>query len=117
MTRASRAVPAHRRHRKIIKQARGYRGRGKNTFRMARQMVERALCYSYQHRRKRKGDFKRLWIQRINAAARVRGMTYSVFMGKMRASGIDMDRKMLALLAMEQPGAFDALVEKIKASS
>ncbi|MBC6444180.1 MAG: 50S ribosomal protein L20 [Alphaproteobacteria bacterium GM202ARS2] len=114
MPRPQRAVYAHSRHRKVIRQAKGYRGRAKNTFRVARQSVERALVYSYQHRRKRKGDFRRLWIMRLNAAARAHGMTYSAFMQALKSSGVSVNRKMLAALAVDEPQVFASLLKHVR---
>ena len=114
MPRPQRAVYAHARHRKVIKQAKGYRGRAKNTFRVARQSVERALVYAYQHRRKRKGDFKRLWIQRLNAAVRQHGMTYSAFMHALKSEGLAINRKMLADVAVKEPQVFASLLKRLQ---
>tara|TARA_B100000029_G_scaffold511374_1_gene605258 strand:+ start:2842 stop:3195 length:354 start_codon:yes stop_codon:yes gene_type:complete len=116
MARVSRGVTARARHKKIIKRAKGYYGRRKNVFRVAVQAVERGMQYAYRDRRKRKGDFRGLWIQRINAAVRMHGMTYSQFINGLKKSTIEIDRKILAELAVNQPEAFKALVEKAQSS-
>ena len=112
MTRVSRGVTAKARHRKILKRAKGYYGRRKNVFRVAVQAVERGMQYAYRDRRKRKSDFRGLWIQRINAGVRMHGMTYSKFINGLKKATIEIDRKILAELAVNQPEAFKALVEK-----
>ncbi len=112
MARVKRGVTTHARHRKIIKLAKGGRGRRKNTFRTAVQHVEKALQYAYRDRRARKRNFRALWIQRINAAAREHGMTYGRFINGLGRAGIEVDRKILADLAVHEPEAFKALVEK-----
>jgi len=104
------------RHRKIIKAATGYRGRRKNTFRIANQAVEKAGQYAYRDRRQRKRVFRALWIQRINAAARAEGLTYGRFINGLSKAGVEVDRKMMADLAVHEPAAFSALVEKAKAA-
>jgi large subunit ribosomal protein L20 len=109
MSRVKRGVTTHARHRKVIKQAKGYRGRRKNTFRTAVQAVEKGLQYAYRDRRARKRSFRALWIQRINAAAREHGLTYARFMNGLKLSGIEVDRKVLADLAVREPEAFKAL--------
>ena len=114
MARVSRGVTAHARHKKVIKAAKGYYGRRKNTFRTAKQAVDKAREYAYRDRRVRKREFRALWIQRINAAARTHGMTYSAMMGGLIKAGIEVDRKMLADLAVREPAAFAAMVEKSK---
>ncbi len=116
MARVSRGVTKHARHKKVIKAAKGYRGRRKNTFRIANQAVEKAGQYAYIGRKLKKRQFRALWIQRINAAARLHGMTYATFMGAMVKAGIEIDRKMLADLAMNQPDAFKAVLEQAKAA-
>ena len=112
MTRVSRGVTSKARHRKILKRAKGYYGRRKNVFRVAVQAVERGMQYAYRDRRKRKSDFRGLWIQRINAGVRMNGMTYSQFINGLKKATIEIDRKILAELAVNQPEAFKALVEK-----
>lgn len=103
-----------RRHQKVIKQAKGFRGRAKNTFRMAVQRVEKGLQYAYRDRRTRKRDFRKLWIIRINAAARMHDMSYSVFMNGVKLAGIEADRKILAHLAMNDEVAFAAIAKQAK---
>ena len=110
MARVKRGVTTHARHKKIIKLAKGARGRSKNTFRAAIQRVEKSLQYAYRDRRTRKRDFRGLWIQRINAGARQHGMTYSQFMHGLKRAEIDLDRKILAELAVSEPAAFEDLV-------
>lgn len=116
MSRVKRGVAAHARHKKIIKMAKGYRGRSKNCFRIALQRVEKALQYAYRDRRNKKRDFRGLWIQRINAGARELGMTYSSFINGLTKAGVQVDRKVMADMAMNQPEAFKALVEKAKSA-
>jgi len=110
MARVKRGVTTHARHKKVIKLAKGARGRAKNTFRAAVQRVEKNLQYAYRDRRTRKRDFRGLWIQRINAGARQHGMTYSQFISGLKKAEIDLDRKILAELAVSEPAAFEALV-------
>ena len=110
MARVSRGTTTHARHRKVIKAAKGYYGRRKNTFKVAKQAVDRARQYAYRDRRVRKREFRALWIQRINAAARVHGVTYSTLMGGLIKAGVEVDRKMLADLAVHEPTAFAELV-------
>jgi len=114
MTRVKRGVTTHRRHRKIIKAAKGYYGRRKNTFRTANQAVEKAGQYAYRDRRAKKRNFRALWIQRINAAARLHGLTYSRFIDGLGKAGIEVDRKVLADLAVREPEAFGALADQAK---
>ena len=116
MTRVSRGVTAKARHRKVLKRAKGYYGRRKNVFRVAVQAVERGMQYAYRDRRKRKSDFRGLWIQRINAGARMHGMRYSQFINGLKKATIEIDRKILAELAVNQPEAFKALVEKAQSA-
>ena len=116
MSRVKRGVTTHARHRKVIKAAKGSRGRSKHTFRAAVQRVEKNLQYAYRDRRTRKRDFRRLWIQRINAATRQHGMTYAVFINGMKKAGIDLDRKVLSELAISEPAAFKSLVEQAQAA-
>ena len=116
MSRVKRGVTTHARHKKIIKMAKGYRGRSKNCFRIAVQRVEKALQYAYRDRRNKKRDFRGLWIQRINAAVRELGLTYSVFMNGLIKAGITIDRKAMAELAVNEPAAFKALVDQVKTS-
>lgn len=114
MTRAKSGKISKNRHKKIIKMAKGYRGRGNNCFRVAIERVEKALQYAYRDRRNRKRDFRGLWIQRINAAARQHDMVYSTFIGGMKKAGIEVDRKMLAEIAVSSPESFAHIVEQIK---
>ncbi len=116
MARVKRGTVGHAKHKKVIKAAKGYYGRRKNTFRAANQAVERAGQYAYRDRKVRKRDFRRLWIQRINAAAREHGLTYGVFIHGLSRAGIEVDRKMLADLAAREPSAFAAIVDKAKAA-
>ena len=116
MTRVSRGVTTKARHKKILKRAKGYYGRRKNVFRVAVQAVERGLQYAYRDRRNRKRDFRGLWIQRINAGARIHGMTYSRFMNGLKKAAIEIDRKILAELAVNQPETFKTLVEKAQSA-
>jgi large subunit ribosomal protein L20 len=110
MARVKRGTTAHAKHGKILKAAKGYRGRRKNTIRAAKQAVERGQQYAYRDRRVRKRNFRALWIQRINAAAREAGLTYGRFINGLKLSGIEVDRKILADLAVREPEAFKALV-------
>ena len=116
MARVKRGVTTHARHRKVIKAAKGARGRSKNTFRAANQRVEKSLQYAYRDRRVRKRNFRALWIQRINAAARENGMTYGRFINGLGRAGIEVDRKILADIAVREPEAFKALVEQAEAA-
>ena len=103
MPRANSSVPRHRRHRKIVKQAKGYYGARSRNFKAAKDAVEKAGLYAYRDRRQKKRQFRRLWIIRINAAARQHGLSYSQFISKIKAKGIDLDRKILADMAMNEP--------------
>ena len=114
MARVKRGVTSHARHKKVLKAASGYSGRRKNTIKVARQAVEKALQYAYRDRRTRKRDFRSLWIQRINAGAREHGLTYSQFMHGLFTAGIEVDRKVLADLAVREPDSFRALVDQAK---
>jgi len=114
MPRSVNSVAKRRRRKKILKQAKGYFGRRKNVYTVAKNAVEKAMLYAYRDRKQKKRNFRRLWIQRINAGARQHGMSYSQFMGRIHANGIELNRKVLADLAMNHPEAFKALVEKIK---
>jgi large subunit ribosomal protein L20 len=117
MSRVKRGVTAHARHKKVLKQAKGYYGRRKNTIRIARQAVEKAGQYAYRDRRTKKRNFRALWIQRINAAVREQGLTYGRFIHGLAKAGIEVDRKVLADLAVHDAQAFAALVEKAKAAA
>ena len=116
MSRVKRGVTAHAKHKKILRAAKGYFGRRKNTIRAAKQAVEKAMQYSYRDRKNRKREFRALWIQRINAAVREHGLTYSRFIDGLTKAGVGVDRKVLADLAMHEPAAFNAVVEKAKAA-
>ena len=116
MARVSRGVQARSRHKKVIKRAKGYYGRRKNVFRVAIQAVERGMHYAYRDRRRRKRDFRGLWIQRINAGARMHGITYSQLISGLKKAAIEVDRKILAELAVNQPEAFKVLVEKAQSA-
>jgi len=116
MARVKRGVTTHARHKKILKLAKGYRGRSNSCFRVAIEKVEKALRYAYRDRRARKRDFRSLWIQRINAGARMNGLTYSRFMNGLKKAGIALDRKVLSDIAIREPDAFKALVTKAQAA-
>ncbi|MDX1423568.1 MAG: 50S ribosomal protein L20 [Kiloniellales bacterium] len=112
MARVKRGVTTHARHKKVIKQAKGYQGRGRNAYRVAIERVEKALQYAYRDRRVKKRNFRALWIQRINAGAREHGLTYSQLMNGLRKAGVELDRKVLSDLAVREPAAFKSLVEQ-----
>ena len=114
MPRSVNAVARRARRKKVLKQAKGYFGRRKNVWTVAKNAVDKAMSYAYRDRRNKKRTFRRLWIQRINAGTRQYGMSYSVFMGKVKANNIELNRKVLADLAMNNPGAFKAIVQKVK---
>ena len=114
MARVKRGVAAKARHKKILKLAKGYRGRAKNCFRIAVEKVEKALQYAYRDRRNKKREFRGLWIQRINAAVREHGLVYSQFMKGIKLCNIDINRKMLSELSIHQPEAFKILVDKTR---
>ncbi|PCI39288.1 MAG: 50S ribosomal protein L20 [Rhodospirillaceae bacterium] len=116
MSRVKRGVTKHARHKKITDAAKGYRGRNKNTFRIAIQRVEKGMQYAYRDRRAKKREFRKLWITRINAAARLNDMKYSTFMNGLAKAGIELDRKVLADLAVREPAAFTSLVEQAQAA-
>ncbi|MBV8964414.1 MAG: 50S ribosomal protein L20 [Hyphomicrobiales bacterium] len=116
MARVKRGVTSHAKHKKVIKAAKGYYGRRKNTIRVAKQAVEKAKQYAYRDRKVRKRNFRALWIQRLNAAVREHGLTYSRFIDGLTKAGVGVDRKVLADLAMHEPAAFNAVVEKAKAA-
>ncbi len=117
MSRVKRGVTAHARHRKVIKQAKGYYGRRKNTIRVAKQAVEKAGQYAYRDRKVRKRNFRALWIQRINAAVREHGLTYGRFINGLTNLGIEVDRKVLSDIAINDPAGFKALVDKAAAAA
>ncbi|VBB69579.1 LSU ribosomal protein L20p [invertebrate metagenome] len=114
MSRVKRGTTTSARHKKVLAMATGYQGRNAKVFRVAIERVEKALCYAYRDRRNRKRAFRALWIQRINAAARLHGVTYARFMNGLKKSGIVLDRKVLADLAVREPEAFCTLVKKAK---
>ncbi|MEW1957342.1 50S ribosomal protein L20 [Kineococcus sp. NPDC059986] len=116
MARVKRAVNAQKKRRTVLEQASGYRGQRSRLYRKAKEQVTHSLVYAYRDRKARKGDFRRLWIQRINAAARADGMTYNRFIQGLKAAEIEVDRRMLAELAVSDPAAFSALVATAKAS-
>ena len=117
MSRAPRAVASHLRRKRVLKQAKGFRGRRKNTITSANAAVDRSMQYAYVGRKLRKRNFRALWIQRINAAVRAQGLTYSRFISGLERAGIDIDRKVLADLAVREPEAFKALVTQASAGS
>ena len=114
MPRSVNSVASRARRKKILKQAKGYFGRRKNVYTVAKNAVEKAMSYSYRDRKNKKRTFRALWIQRINAGARLHGMSYSQFMGAVKANGIELNRKVLADLAMNHPDAFEAIIKKVK---
>ena len=116
MARVKRGVTARARHKKVVKQAKGYDGRNKNVFRAAVERVEKGLQYAYRDRRVRKRSFRGLWIQRINAGAREHGLTYSQFMNGLKRAGIELDRKVLSDLAVREPAAFKSLAEQAQSA-
>ena len=116
MSRVKRGLTAHARHKKILNMAKGYRGRNKNVFRVAVEKVEKGLQYAYRDRKAKKRSFRSLWIQRINAATRIHDMTYSRFISGLIKAGVELDRKVLADIALKQPEAFAKLVETAKAA-
>jgi len=116
MSRARSGVAAHARHKKVLAQAKGYRGRNRTAFRVAKEKVEKGLQYAYRDRRNRKRNFRALWIQRINAGARLNGLTYSRLINGLNLAGIELDRKVLADLAVEEPAAFKMICEQAQAA-
>jgi large subunit ribosomal protein L20 len=114
MARVSRGVTAHARHKKVLKKAKGYYGRRKNTIRVAKQAVDKAGQYAYRDRKAKKRTFRALWIQRINAAVREHGLTYGRFINGLGKAGIEVDRKVLADIAVREPVAFKALVDQAR---
>ena len=110
MARVKRAVNAHKKRREILEQASGYRGQRSRLYRKAKEQLLHSYTYSYAHRKDKKGNFRALWIQRINAAARAEGMTYNRFIAGLKAAGVEVDRKIMADLAVTDPAAFSALV-------
>jgi large subunit ribosomal protein L20 len=116
MSRVKRGVTSHAKHKKVLKAAKGYYGRRKNTIRVAKQAVEKANQYAYRDRKRRKRTFRALWIQRLNAAVRPFGLNYSKFIDGLAKAGLEVDRKVLSDLAIREPAAFQAIVEKAKAA-
>lgn len=116
MSRVKRGLTAHARHKKILDMAKGYRGRNNNVFRVAVEKVEKGLQYAYRDRRAKKRSFRSLWIQRINAATRIHDMTYSRFISGLIKAGVELDRKVLADIALKEPQSFAKLVETAKAA-
>ena len=114
MPRSVNSVAKRARRKKVLKQAKGYFGRRKNVWTIAKNAVDKAMLYAYRDRKTKKRNFRALWIARINAAARLNGMSYSQFMGKVKAHKIELNRKVLADLAMNHPEAFKAIVDKVK---
>ena len=114
MARVKRAVNAHKKRRSTLERASGYRGQRSRLYRKAKEQVTHSMVYAYRDRRARKGEFRKLWIQRINAAARANDMTYNRFIQGLKAAEVEVDRRMLAELAVEDPKAFTALVQVAK---
>jgi len=116
MARTKRGVTSHARHKKVLKQVKGQYGRRKNTIRVAKQALEKAMQYAYRDRRTKKREFRSLWIQRINAGVRAEGLTYSKFINGLNKSGIKLDRKVLADIAYNNPDVFKSIVKKVQSS-
>lgn len=116
MARVKRGVTSHAKHKKVLEQAKGFSGRRKNTIRTAKAAVDRAGQYAYRDRRAKKRNFRALWIQRINAAVRAEGLTYSQFMHGLKLAGVELDRKVLADIAMHEGEAFSAIIAQAKAA-
>ena len=116
MARVKRAVNAHKKRRTTLERAAGYRGQRSRLYRKAKEQVTHSLVYAYRDRKKKKGDFRKLWIQRINAASRAQGLTYNRLIQGLKAAGVEVDRRMLAELAVNDVAAFNALVEVAKAA-
>ena len=116
MTRVKRGVTSHAKHKKVLKAVKGQWGRRKNTIRVAKQAMEKAMQYAYRDRRTKKRDFKSLWIQRINAGVRAEGLTYSKFINGLNKSGIQLDRKILAEIAYDNPEAFKTIINKAQSA-
>ena len=116
MARVKRGVTTHARHKKVLDLAKGYRGRNSKAYRIALEKVEKALRYAYRDRRNKKREFRSLWIQRINAGARLNGLTYSQFMDGLKKAAIEVDRKVLADIAAQEPDSFRLLVEQAKSA-
>ena len=116
MARVKRGVTTHARHKKVLAQSKGFRGRTSTTYRAALERLEKSLQYAYRDRRQRKRDFRGLWIQRINAAVREHGLTYSRFIDGLKKAGIDIDRKMLSAIAYDDAASFAEIVKKVQAA-
>ena len=116
MARVKRGVTSHAKHKKVLSQAKGYRGRRKNTIRAAKAAVDRSMQYAYRDRKNRKRTFRALWIQRLNAAVREAGLTYSRFIDGLNKAGIEIDRKVLSEMAIHEPVAFRAIVDQAKSA-
>ena len=116
MARVKRGVTSHAKHKKVLKAVKGYWGRRKNTIRVAKQAMEKAMQYAYRDRKAKKRDFRSLWIQRINAGVRAEGLTYSKFINGLNKSGIKLDRKVLAEIAYDNPEAFKTIVKKAQSA-
>ena len=114
MPRANSSVPRHRRHRKVVKQAKGYYGARSRNFKSAKEAISKAGLYAYRDRRQKKRMFRRLWITRINAAARLHNMSYSTFIANLKDKRIELNRKVIADMAMNDPNAFSRLIEHVK---
>ena len=114
MPRSTNSVASRKRRKKILKAAKGYFGRRKNVYTIAKNAIEKAMSYAYRDRRSKKRNFRSLWVMRINAGARLNGMSYSQFMGKLKVNGIELNRKVLADLVVNNPDDFKAIIEKIK---
>ena len=116
MARVKRGVTSHARHKKVLKAAKGFKGRRKNTIRIAKQAVEKSMQYAYRDRKNRKRTFRALWIQRLNAAVREHGLTYSRFIDGLTKAGVEVDRKVLSDIAIHEPAAFAAYVDRAKSA-
>ncbi len=116
MARVKRGVTTHARHKKVLKLSKGYRGKSSTNYRIAMERMEKALRYAYRDRRVKKREFRGLWIQRINAATREHGLSYSQFIHGLKKAGIEMDRKVLSAIAFDDPQAFGAIVKKVQAA-
>ena len=117
MARVKRGVTAHAKHKKVLKAAKGYYGRRKNTIRVAKQAVEKSMQYAYRDRKNKKRTFRALWIQRLNAAVREHGLTYGRFINGLSNLGLEVDRKVLSVIAINDPAGFKALVDKAAAAA
>jgi large subunit ribosomal protein L20 len=116
MARVKRGTTTHARHKKVLEQSKGFVGRSSTNYRIARERLEKSLQYAYRDRRNKKRDFRGLWIQRINAATREHGLIYSKFIAGLKLAGIEMDRKVLAAIAYDDPESFKAIVDKVQAA-